>query len=211
MGKKRFTTVTHPDGTVSRRGSETMTYTHAVEVGPAPAEAMAAYLERQAAKSTADATALREAAASAKVTIRSRGLGGDPRDLVSHVAKLAGTEVYTWCSPDGRTESHRTETTQVVEVGQYLRESAISSAEAREESAAKLLGQAAEIRAAGVPVDGWGVVRWSTRADLAHKATKEFDHLAAQGRPVRVVPVDAPPPDKPAEPFRSGWSTVANG
>jgi hypothetical protein len=201
MGKKRTTTVTHPDGTVSTRKSETRTYTHAVAVGPAPAEAMASYLDRQAADRTADAAKLREAAASARVTIRDRRLGGNTRDLITHVAMLAGTEVHTWCSADGRTESHRDAETQVVEVGQYLRESARSSAEWREQEAAQRVAEAAAIRAAGVPVGGWSVVRWSSRADLAEAALSTFAHLAAQGRPVVVVPVDAsdtPPPATPA-------------
>jgi hypothetical protein len=213
MGKKRLTTVTHPDGTVSRRTSETRTYTHAVAVGPAPAEAMAAYLDRRATELEAAAAVLREAAATAKVTIRDRGLGGNSRDLITHVAKLAGTEVYTWCSADGRTESHRTETTEVVEVGPYVRESARSGAEWREKEAANLLSRAAEIRAAGAPVGEWGVVRWSSRADLAQAALSTFDHLAAQGSPVQVVPVDAPKAtDQTGKPFVSGWGdTFAEG
>jgi hypothetical protein len=210
MGKKRTTTVTHPDGTVSTRKSETRTYTHAVEVGPAPAEAMAAYLDRQAAKLDAAATALREAAEAARVTIQDRRLGGNARDLITHVAKLAGTDVYTWCSADGRTNSYREGADgAVVDVAPYLRDCARDNAAAREDGAAKNRSEAAAIRAAGVPVGSWDVVRWSSRADLAHAATKEFDHLAAQGRPVRAVAVDAPqgetptaaPSEAPADPY----------
>lgn len=187
-----LTTVTHADGSVSKRKSKTMTYTHAIEVGPAPAEALAKSNERRATDFDMKAAKLREAASAGKFIIRNRGFSGPVEELVSHEAKLPGTDIYTLCSADGRTESYRDGTKTVVKVGGYLREGAINSAEHYEEQAAKLRAEAVEIREAGKPVGGYGVVRWSSSAMLATKALSSFKHYSDQGYAVRVVPVDAP-------------------
>jgi hypothetical protein len=184
------TTVTHADGTVSTRTSKTRIYTHAVEVSPAPAAAYAAWLTRRADKSAALADAFRAAATEAKVTVKSRGFRTS-NDLVGYQATLAGTGgyIYTWCSADGRTEDHRTGGA-IVGVVSYLVRSALGMADTYQKAAEKARTQAHTVLMTGTPVGDYGIVRWSSRADLAAKALSEFDHHAAQGSTVRVVPVD---------------------
>lgn len=194
----RKTTVTHADGTVSKRSSQARTYSHAVEVGPATAEAAAAGKTRAAERYEADAATLNAAADAGKVVITDRHLSYSDGSLHSHQAVLTGTKnakgnhtVYTWCSADGRTRSYRGDEETVEPVADYLVESARQVATRYEQNAAKLRAEAAEILAAGKPYGEYHVVRWSSRPDLAHKALTEFDYLTVQGYPVRVVPVDA--------------------
>lgn len=193
----RKTTVTHADGTVSTRKSQTRTYSHAVEIGPAAATAAAAGKIREAERNEATATQLTAAADAGKVVITDRGFRSD-ESLYSHQATLAGTKnengnptVFTWCSADGRTRSYQGDEPVVVDAAAYLIESARLKAAQREADAASLRAEAAEITAAGAPVGTYWVARWSSRADLAHKALTEFAFYAAAGYTVRAVPVDA--------------------
>lgn len=189
----RTTTVTHPDGTVSKRTSSTRIYEYAIEVGPAPAETTAASKEREADQLTARAENLRDAADTGRITIADRQLGPNCSELITHVARLAYTNLYTWCSADGRTERGHGETLTVVGVREYLATAARDSAAWLEESAAKLRNEAAAIRADGKPVGDYGVLRWSASYANAAKALPSFDYYAKQGYTLRVVPVDGEP------------------
>lgn len=180
-----LTVVTHADGTTSTRTSKTRTYSHAIEVSPAPADRYAAYLTRQAEEQEAKALNLRTAASLGRGTIRSRGFKTQ-NDHVSYAATLTGTDVYTWCGEDRMTESDGV----LVPVLPYLIDRARQSAEYADGLAAKLRAEAAAVLAAGTPVGEYMVVRWSSRADLAHQALGEFSWYASQGRTVRVVAVD---------------------
>lgn len=193
----RKTTVTHADGTVSIRKSQSRTYTHAIEEGPAPAAAYAAYLVRQAERSEANAAKLRAAAERGSVVVRSRGFSS-PGQYHDHEAILRGTEsakgnaqIYTWCSADGRTQDVVADGKPIVDVRAYLIEYATRYAEEIERGAVKGRAEAAEVLAAGTPVGTYGILRWSLRADLAVKALSEFDYAVQRGHTVRVVPVDA--------------------
>jgi hypothetical protein len=192
------TTVTHPDGTVSKRTSKTMTYTHAVQVSPADPYILAEYFRREAIKSNENATKLRTAADARQVTVRSRGFGQvAPGDLNSHQATLSGTdrEIFTWCSADGHTRSYPEPypaEAVLVPVEEYLAESARRSADAYVARATALREQADATLAACSPVGSWSVERWSTRQDLAHKAVATFRYLVERGHRVTVVPVDVP-------------------
>lgn len=190
----RKTTVTHADGTVSTRKSQSRTYTHAVEIAPARAAAYAAWQTAAAAKEEARAAQYRAAAAAGKVVIKSRGFPGTrPESLHDYEATLAGTGgyVYTWCSADGRTQDIVADGKPIVDVRAYLIEHATQYAEGIEQRAAELRAEAAKILAAGTPVGDYGVLRWSSRADLATKALSEFDYAVQRGHTIRVVPVDA--------------------
>lgn len=195
--KPGLTSVTHTDGTISTRRSKTNTYTYALEIAPAPADAYAAYLIRQAEKDEAKAAALLAAAANGKGHIKDRHLGRvDPDALYTHQATLDGTngEVYTWCSRHQMTQDHSDvksgQEAPVVKVLGYLIRSAREMAQYHIEQAAKLRAEAVEVLAAGQPVGEYGVLRWSSRADLAGKALGEFDTYTHRGHALRVVPVD---------------------
>lgn len=180
-----LTTVTHADGTVSTRKSKTRVYTHAIEVSPAPADRYAAYLIGQAEAQEEKALNLRTAASLGKGTIRSRGFKTQD-DHVSYAATLTGTDIYTWCGEDRLTEHNG----ELVPVLPYLIDSARRSAEYADSQAAKLRAEAAEVLAARQPVGKYGILRWSSRADLAGKALSEFDTYTHQGHTLRVWPVD---------------------
>lgn len=191
--KPGLTVVTHADGTVSTRKSQTRAYTHAVEVSPAPAAAYAAHLIRQAEEKETKATNLLTAAALGKGSIQSRGFGGESSHH-SHRASLDNTTVYTWCGPDHLTADHSNRGTDgepaLVPVLPYLIRIARESAADATTEAARLRAEAAAVLAAGVPVGEYMVSRWSTRADLAQAGLREAAWYVAQGRTVRVVPVD---------------------
>lgn len=198
MASKNTTTVTHPDGTVSKRTSKTREYTHAIQVSPADPRILAAYMLREADQSDAKAAKLRAAADAGQVVVRSRGFGKEDADnFHSHQAILKGTDrvVFTWCSAAGQTESWPDRwpaPAVIVPVKEYLTESARTSAASFEAAAVRLRAEAADILKAGVPVGSWTVERWSSRWDLADKARSTFAYLAERGHQVRVVAVDAP-------------------
>ncbi len=129
---KNTTTVTHTDGTVSKRTSASATYTHAIVIGPMPTDAFVAENLRRA----------------------------------EYLDGMA--ERY---ENDGRNAAYAVKTRA---------------------DAAKLRAEAA-LAAAGQ--DGHsntpGVVRWSTRRDLAEKALSSFSWAAQEGRSLEVVEVDA--------------------
>lgn len=190
---KQTTTVTHQDGTRSTRTSASRTYTHAIEVSPAPAEAYAAYLRDAAETHERSAAELEQAAESGRVLLSSRGFATDPgSDHHSHCARLEGTDLFTWASAEGMTRSYQGAEPEMVRAATHLREIAREEAASLRERAVSLRAEAEQVRAAGAPIGTYTVVRWSSRYDLAASALGEFSHYATEGRTVRVVPVDAP-------------------
>jgi hypothetical protein len=187
-----LTVITHPDGTISTRKSKTMAYTHAVEIGPAPADRYAADLIRKAEKLEAKAARFREAIVFNEVRIGSRGFTTH-NDYLSHQATLTGTdrEVYTWCNKNAKRQDYSTG--EVTGVRAYLLRIAEESAVGYDEQAAKLRAEAADILAKGEPVGEFYIYRWSTRRDLAESCAngKDGSWYAAQGHSVRVVAIDA--------------------
>jgi len=193
MTATRKTTVTHPDNTISTRGSKTRTYAFAVEVAPAPAGAYAAYLIRQAEAVETRIAKFRTAADAAQVQVRSRGFR-TVSDYVSHDAVLVGTdrEISWYSNGKGEIEDRLTDGHPIVGAVAYLTAYARRYADDLVPHAAKYRAEAADVLATGTPVDSYAVVRWSSSEALAVKALTEFDYLAERGHVVRVVPVDAP-------------------
>jgi hypothetical protein len=185
------TTVTHADGTVSTRTSKTRTYSHAIEISPAPADHYAAYLTALADECETAAARYRTAAENRRVQIQSRGFRDDT-GYFSHQATLLDTDnrIYTWCSQDGKTEDILTDGRPLVGVADFLARYAVEQAASKDEQAAKYRAEAAEVLATGQPVGSYSVLRWSSRADLAIKAISEFEHYSKCGHQLRVVAVD---------------------
>lgn len=211
---KNITTVTHPDGTVSKRSSVRATYTHAVVVGPKDATKAAADADRRAVEADADADALEAAIAAGQVNISSRGFNrrgaADPdagydgeHTYHNFSARLAGTSVDWHCDSKGMCEvpgEYAADGTYVSAKGERVikpaREVVLNHAGARvldrRADAAKYREEAAAHRAGTADLGGYGVVRWSSREDLARKAADgEFAGYAERGNSVTVVPVDA--------------------
>src|SRR5690606_27705186 len=90
-----ITTVTHPDGTVSKRTSARATYTHTVVRGPVDPTVRAAHLEREA--DTYDALAERNeaavAAAQTRMVDRGFSRGSSDPDVVFGKPNYHGFEV----------------------------------------------------------------------------------------------------------------------
>lgn len=187
----RKTTVIHEDGTVSTRSSKTMTYTHAVEIGPAVPELFAAGLRERADDQETKAAQLEAALANGpRVVLRSRGAWVTRQD-VTHEAELVGTPLSTWADANGMTSVGYPDV-QIIPALDYLIDSARSSAADYRDHAAKLRAEAdAVLSADAVPGDGWWIFRWSTRAELAVKALGEARRgYGGAGRVIRVVAVD---------------------
>lgn len=186
--------MTHPDGTISTRGSKTRTYGYAVEIAPAPAEKVAAELTRLAAECTTKAAAFRAAADNGKATMQSRGFSGrHATGPNSHQATLTGTDgyIYTWCDADARTQDRHDDNGGTVHAVAYLVRYARDMADEYDQQAAKYAATAAETLAAGTPVGEYGILRWSSTAALAAKGLRELgDYYAARGHALRVVAVD---------------------
>ncbi len=218
----RVTTVTHPDGTVDKRTSQGRTYTHAVVVGPGTPESIAAGWRAQAATARGTAAMIRAAIEKGVVHKRSRGYRMDD-SVVSYVYDLAGTEVqgqrshtYALVSERGTSDGRSQCAPQylrpgdvvvgdsaavaggfpnyvLVETRAHVLAQAAEEAERYERSAEKCeaRAQAAE---RGEGLGSYGVVRWSSRRDLAERAAVgEYGSVAAAGHRVYVVPVDEPP------------------
>ena len=213
---KRTTIVRHPDGTTSKRGSDTAVYLFAVEVGPADPAKFADRLDRDAADQEARSAELAALLEHPKppVTVRNRGFtrpGADPD--VNHdgthsyhgfEAKLTGTTFTTHCDSKGMTEQfgeydrhgeysyHSTGDRHVVPVRDALVNTARGFQLSAHRAAAGNRARAYRIRVGDEQVpdehDGWSVVRWSTRRELADKAAAgEFAWYRGYGRPVTVV------------------------
>lgn len=213
MAKTTKYTVTHPDGTVSKRSSA-RSYTFAIVSVPATDAARKLAFNRQADEMEARAARFEAAADAGKVSRRSRGLGINPSEFHAFDIFLLGTEVtsgrVTYCEINDRVndenlhETWRKFVPAGVEVVRETKED--HSGEFRvavngrdnligkaRERAAELRETAAKRRQEADEADkgGFEVLRWSSRRDLAEKALTEFEYVHKIGRTLQVVPVDS--------------------
>lgn len=225
----RTTTVTHPDGTVSKRTSKTRTYAYAVVEGPLDPQRYADFLEAGANESEAKADAIEAALADPHFNRRSRGVGPrnteDPDQGYSgeHTyhnfeAYLVGTAISWHCDSKARasfaedwaffygytpeildtvvkTYANGYESRSiVVDVRPYLLGVARHDLENLRASVVKTRETVARLRSGDTSDisngNGYGVLRWSSREDLAYKALAEFDYSVAMGHTLSVVAVD---------------------
>lgn len=183
MAKANTTTVTHADGSVSKRSSVRATYTHAVVVSRTAAS-IAAKHRAEAAKCLT-AAAEYDVAAQGEILRKQDGKPGSWLGVRTTVT-VGGTYAdSTFADGEGGRSSERAPLTDeqaraaVQAYGDNARERATQS----EERAAK---------AEAGPAVTYAVLRWSSRADLAQKAAAgEFAGLRTEGVEVYVVPVDA--------------------
>lgn len=166
------TKVTHPDGTVSKRTSQNRTYTHAVVMSQtresliADALAYAAKFDELAAADLA--------AVDGEITTESRDWSGG---LTYYSLYVGGEYAAAHVSDQPRPSDD--------DLRAKLRKGAASQSARADEYRAR----AAKL--ADSPTVVYGVLRWSSRADLAHKAaTGEFGGLVRDGVAVYVQPVD---------------------
>ncbi len=199
----RTTTVTHPDGTTSKRTSKSRTYSHAIEVGPVDPATVAARFEEFAVEADAKAAKVEEALRFPDVVLRSRGFqraqrgvdeGYDGKPVFHNfVAALKGTdgEIYTWANSRGVVQHGYPEVVEEPALT-YLVRSAEGQAARHREAAEGYRTKAAALRSGDlspltVSDRSWGIVRWSSSRTLATKALGSFDHFRASGCVVRVV------------------------
>jgi hypothetical protein len=171
-------TVTHTDGTVSRRSSARAEYAFAVEVKSDMREEASAL--RDNAKARDEHAAKCDAAALlGEVTEESRPWSrGATYTEVSVGGEWAGS--YVTAGPEGGWERAR------LTDDAYRAEVARKAEEARENAAA--YRAKADALDAG-PEFTYGVYRWSRTAALAEKGAREVTWLKGRSS-VRVVPVD---------------------
>lgn len=121
MAAKNVTTVTHPDGTVSKRTSARAIYTHAVVVGPKDPAKATAFAEAQAAEYDRKAEVIEAAVAAGETKIVNRGLrrGADPDQDFEGKPSYHGFEIYLM-SGKGSVESQRCNSKGITEtLGSY--------------------------------------------------------------------------------------------
>lgn len=171
---KNTTTVTHEDGTTSTRTSQSRTYTHAVVISRTRESLVQAALRH--ATDRDDAAAVAEKAATGEITEKTRPWAQ---------GKLTYTDLYVggeWAGAHVSDEPRPTD--------DKLRSNLRERADQARRKAATHRAEA-ETLAAG-PDMTYGVLRWSSRADLAERAASgEFAALAGAGVTIYVQPVDA--------------------
>ena len=198
-------TVTLPDGTVATRTSKKGNYTHVVVASPQFPEAVVAEAERVIERNTKDIEAIDRALAEPSFKRRQRFNDRDP-DI-----GYSGTPVYygfdAWLSgPDGKSvasttcNSHGVTSGVYDEKGEYeyrlgdVEGSLIGQATMKRLQSEEQI-DAARKRIAAVN-DGtydfgpYGVVRWSSRADLAEKAASGEFAANIRTRSYTVMPID---------------------
>ena len=233
--KGRTTKITLPDGQVATRSSKSRAYTHVVVSEPATQEARTAAFNRRADALEARADVLDAAVADNVAKKRGRGLGGreDENYFHSHEAWLVGTElpardtrgrsstypeiqtrtnlngevVVYGDVPEGVDVVRETPDGQkVVEARPYLLAMARQKADSNREEAARL-------REEGAKPDegGYGVLRWTSSADLGRKAAEgELSYDAVNyGRRIRVLPVDPDVDEVDVDPERANADLIA--
>ena len=204
----RTTYVTLPDGTVAERTSKTKNYTHAVVLGPKVPELVIANREVTIRREEANIAAREEALKDPKFTKRNRF----PRDNRDPDMNYGGTEPswtgfeYALLAADGRTQletmwgnskgdaqgsfdpdtldyehgNHGRVTAQLRLKAQLsIRNSREYIDEARADIEA--------VNAGTYDLGGYSVPSWSSRQDLAEKATNQY---AGWDRRASVLPID---------------------
>lgn len=175
---RKITTVTHPDGTVSRRTSERADYQFAVVVTEA-AETLALEEDARADLCRAEAEALQAALADGTVTTTTRPWsgGGAYVDVSIGGAWAAGG---VDCPAEGKAAP--TEAEALAKLAEQITSRLANAAWHDERAAAHRAGAPTRYR----------VVRWSARAANAYQAARgEFGTLNRPGCSVDVVGVDA--------------------
>lgn len=169
---KQTTTVTHPDGRVSKRTSETRVYTHAVVITRT----------RESLVADALADAEREVSASAKY---GAALGG----AVTEESKpwsggLTWTTLYVGGEWAGAHPSDKPRPSDD-ELQEHIRR----QRDGLRQRADDLLAKAAQAQSG--PAAAYGVLRWSGSEANALKAARgEYASLVRDGVTIDVVPVD---------------------
>lgn len=174
----RVTTVSHPDGTVSKRTSARATYTHAAVVKTDERE-QAEHYRALAAAAEAEAQRQDAAALLGKVTEESRPWS---RGATYHDVYVGGQWAgsYVTAGPEGGWDKERL-------TDDEYRAAVARSAESSRESAAQYRATA-DAKDAG-PEFTYGVYRWSRNAALAAKGAAEVNWLKGRST-VTVERVD---------------------
>lgn len=212
MATRKFS-VTHPDGSVSKRTSKSRTYAFAIVSVPATDRARHRALNKQAYVLEARAAQFEAAADAGAVIRRDRGMGIAPFEFHAFDVALKGTEVrgqrVTYCEINDRsndenlTETWREFVPDGVEIVRETEADYSGEMKVAVDARAYLVGkarrravelreQAARLRTEADTPDtgGYDVLRWSSRRDLAEKALAEFAYATQSGRTLQVVPVD---------------------
>jgi hypothetical protein len=172
MAKGNVTTITHPDGTVSKRKSESRIYTHGVVICRSRESLVEDELATAALYDGHAATA-------------ERAVGGE---ITESRSSWSGGLEYISLKLDGQyAESYVSDRERPTD--EELRDGMRKRVAENEARAAKCRDRAEELRRG--PAADYGVLRWSSRADLAHKAASgEYGSLVRPGVSIAVVPVD---------------------
>lgn len=202
--------ITHPDGTISRRQTA-RAYTHVVVATPRDASRYADHIAGRIATFDRHIAELEASIANPEFKLAHRGFptmgrgsddvgfDGEPRYTafaLSLVLPTRDLNVCTWTNSQAITEN-------LIPAGdgKYDRQTADGRQEVlaiarrligtytTERSEAQTLLDS--VRAGTADLGKYAVARWSTRQELAIRAMAEFDHLRAEGRSLSVVEVDA--------------------
>jgi hypothetical protein len=180
----RTTTVTHPDGTVSKRKSANALYAFAVEV-TTDQRKVAANQRQEAEEARLNAARARAAADLGKIVEETRPWMRDMTRLTYYLMAPGGEKVYAGAATVYADGTIHRDTKNNGEEGDSPVEYVRNSAE-RYDAMAVHYDEMAVALDAG-PALAYGVVRWSRTQVLAEKGANEFRHYAQ----VRIVAVDA--------------------
>jgi hypothetical protein len=175
--KKRTTQVTHPDGTVSTRTSETRSYLYAVEVTENRHE-KAYELEDRWTEAVEKRDRFAELAADPKVKrVRDKKWQhGERHDMYLH-GGVEGESGW-WIGTDGGYRNHKFDLVEALE----------SKAENLQRDIDRLAAEIDQLLSG--PEIGYGVVRWSETYPAAQTGMREFERHGGAHRTFRIVECD---------------------
>lgn len=191
---KQKLTLTHPDGTVSTRGTS-RAYTHAVVLTPREPQTWRTFVVKTLDSRIALLADLNKRIAAGVVhPARPQNTGSlKLGPYMTHTAHFGMPKLSTltvWCDSEGMTRDYQGGGEVIRPAADVLLDQARNAARLWAEMNDEDRQLITAIDAGTADLGGYRVVRWSTRRELAVHATVEFDGFREHGHGIEIQQVD---------------------
>ena len=191
---KQKLTLTHPDGTVSTRGT-VRAYTHAVVLTPREPQTWRMFVVKTLDARLALLADLNKRIAAGVVHPARPQNTGSLRlsSYMTHTAHFGMPQASTltvWCDSEGMTRDYQGGGEIIRPAADVLLDQARSTVELWSDMNDEDRQLIASIDAGTADLGGYRVVRWSTRRGLAESAVSKFDGFREHGHSIEIQPVD---------------------